>query len=107
MTEDIPEITNTNISVCVKNNSGTALKDATVVLSKGNLEYTGTTGSAGGCTLRNVLLGDYDLTCTCENYNDFEDTLEVTADTTTLNITLSLKYTASTPDPFEEEEGGF
>lgn len=106
MTEDIPEITNTNISVCVKNNSGTALKDATVVLSKGNLEYTGTTGSAGGCTLRNVLLGDYDLTCTCENYNDFEDTLEVSADTTTLNITLNMKYFGST-ETFEEEEGGW
>lgn len=90
----------------MKNNSGTGIKDARVVLSKGSLEYSGLTGSAGGCTLRNVLLGEYDVTCTCEGYTDFEDTLTVSADTNTLNITLSLKYTGST-ETFDQEEGGF
>ena len=87
--EDIPEITDINISVCVKDDSGTGIKDAKVTLSKGSLEYNGITGSAGGCTLRNVLFGEYDLTCTCEGYDDFEDTLTVSKDTTsTLNIIL-------------------
>ena len=87
--EDTPEITDTNISVCVKDDSGTGIKDAKVTLSKGSLEYTGLTGSAGGCTLRNVLFGEYDLTCTCEGYGDFEDTFIVSKDTTSaLNIIL-------------------
>lgn len=101
----MPETT-VNISVNVTNANGDALENATVTLTHGTLEFSGTTGRAGGCTLRDVKTGEYDLECYCEGYSDKTDTFTVTSETTSLNITMALKYNATTPT-LDEEEGEF
>lgn len=60
-------------------------------------DYTGTTGSAGGCTLRNVPTGTYEVVATKNGYVDYESTLTVTNETTTLNIIM--EENNSTPEP--------
>ena len=35
------------------------------------------TGSAGGCNIKDVTMGTYDLSSTCGGYEDYEDTLEI------------------------------
>ena len=84
----MPEITEVDIKVCVKDTDDNPINNADVVLSKGTTEYTGTTGTAGGCTLRNVVLDTYSLTVSCTGYVTETDNITVTEDTTTLNIVL-------------------
>ena len=50
--------------------------------------YTGTTGGAGGCNITSVPLGNYDVTAEKEGYTTYESTLEVTADTSSLEIEM-------------------
>lgn len=50
--------------------------------------YTGSTGGAGGCNITKVPLGNYDVSATKEGYTTYEDTLEVTSETTSLEIEL-------------------
>ena len=52
------------------------------------ITFTGTTGPAGGCNLKNVPLGDYEVTATKEGYVDYSGELTVTDETTTLTIEL-------------------
>lgn len=89
--EENPEIlVNTvDIKVCVKDTDGNPIKDAEVELTGDNNTYSGTTGTAGGCTLRDVEFGEYDYTVSGEGYESDEGTLTVTAASTTWNIILS------------------
>lgn len=56
-------------------------------------QYTGKTGSAGGCTISDVPEGTYSVVATATGYDEYTGTLEVSEETTTLTITL----TASVP----------
>ena len=59
MLEESPETV--NISVAVSKEGGSAVNDAIVKLTKNGEEYTGTTGSKGGCTIKNVPVGQYNV----------------------------------------------
>ena len=80
-----------NISVTVTDGEK-AVESATVTLTGTDRETskTGTTGSAGGCTLRDVDLGTYVVTAVAEGYNAYTaaENLVVTGDTS-LNIVLT------------------
>lgn len=51
-------------------------------------ESTGTTGSAGGCTLHNILVGNVTVTATKEGYVGYSEEVTITSETETLEITL-------------------
>lgn len=67
-------------------NDGTnPVSGATVTIS----ETTGTTGSAGGCSLTNILDGEHTVTVTKEGYEEYTDTIIVSEDNTSFTITLN------------------
>lgn len=64
------------------------IESASVVIT--DTEFTATTGSAGGCTIRNVPLGEYTIEASKDGYiNGLED-LTVTAGENPITITLEL-----------------
>ena len=66
-------------------NDGTdAIQGATVTIG----EITGTTGSAGGCTLQNVTDGENSVTVTAEGYTSKTETITVSENETTFTISL-------------------
>ncbi|WP_305554629.1 hypothetical protein [Methanobrevibacter sp. V74] len=50
--------------------NGTDVASKTVTLTDGVNTYTGTTGSAGGCTIKNILEGTYHVSVESNNLND-------------------------------------
>lgn len=62
-----------------------------VVLSVTGSEttYTGTTGNAGGCNIKDVPYGTYDVTATCTGYVTGETSITVDSANEELNITLT------------------
>lgn len=75
-----------NIKVTVKDaQSNNAIEGATVTIG----EVTGTTGSAGGCTLRDVLTGEQTVTISHELYEPFSQTLTVRVDSTSETFKIS------------------
>lgn len=58
-------------------------------------EISGTTGAAGGCTLKNVADGEQTITATKEGYEEYSDTITVSENDTSFTISL----TAVTPTP--------
>ncbi len=52
-------------------------------------EITGTTGNQGGCTLRNVPVGEVTVTATKTGFEDYSQSVTITSETETLNITLT------------------
>lgn len=49
---------------------------------------TGTTGSAGGCTLTEIADGEHEVTVTCEGYTTKTETITVSESDTTFAIAL-------------------
>lgn len=97
-------VTPTTYDVSVSVNTGqeeTPVQGATVKLTDSTdstKTYTGTSGSAGGCTIKPTA-GTYVVTATCEGYEDYT-ALEnlVVSENTSLNILL----VASASEPQEE-----
>ena len=84
-----PETTNnetpTTRSVSFLINDGTdPIQGATVSID----EISGTTGSAGGCTLQNVADGENSVTITAEGYTSKTETITVSENDTTFTISL-------------------
>ena len=52
-------------------------------------EITGTTGSAGGCTLSNVPEGSQTVTVTCDGFTNYSDTINVSEENTSFTISLT------------------
>ena len=53
-------------------------------------ESTGTTGSAGGCTVKDVPVGDgVSVSVTSTGYVDYTDTITVTSETDSLTVKLT------------------
>jgi len=52
-------------------------------------EITATTGSAGGCTLQNVPVGEQIITVTASGYEEYNDTITVSDENNSFNITLT------------------
>lgn len=81
-----------NISASVTDKTSTeAIQGVSITLTDttdSTKTFTGTTGSAGGCTISEVPLGTYTVEATKEGYTDYEDEITVTAETTTLAIEM-------------------
>jgi len=56
-----------------------------------NHQYTGKTGSAGGCNITEVPEGTYTVTATCSGYNDYTSSEDVviSEENKSLSITMT------------------
>ena len=79
-----------NISVHVTDTENEAIQGAVVVLSDNTNEYTCTTGKAGGCSMNDVPVGNYECTTEAEEYITSVDDYVVVEGDNTLNIELDL-----------------
>ena len=80
--------TSYNISVSVSDGTN-PLENVDVVLTDTENEYSGKTGSAGGCTISNVPLGEYSVVASATNYAEYTGSITVNEETTALNIVLT------------------
>ena len=94
--EVIPEVTTRDLSITV-NDGENAVSGVSVAIG----DITGTTGPAGGCTLKDVADGEHTITATKEGYTEYSDT--ISSDSTHTSFTISL--TAVVADPVEETPG--
>ena len=74
-----------NISIIVKDENEEPVNGANVSID----EITATTGSAGGCTLQNVPIGEQTITVTATGYDEYSDTITVSYENNSFNITLT------------------
>lgn len=76
-----------DISFTVKDDAGTPepVQGATVTIAS----KTGTTGSSGGCTIRDVLFGTYTVTVKKTGFDDYSDDITVDASHLSFNISLT------------------
>ena len=94
--EETPQVTTRDLSITVDDGE-TAVSGVSVAIG----DITGTTGPAGGCTLRGVADGEHTLTATKEGYTEYSNT--ISSDSTHTSFTISL--TAVVADPAEETPG--
>ena len=94
--EETPQVTTRDLSITVDDGE-TAVSGVSVAIG----DITGTTGPAGGCTLRGVADGEHTLTATKEGYTEYSNT--ISSDSTHTSFTISL--TAVVADPVEETPG--
>ena len=120
--EEEPEaekVQTTDIIVSVSDEMGNPIQGARVILSNDEDDFVGNTGSAGGCTIKNVALGDYTVETRAEEYvndtdiftvDDGENLLYITIKTITLPgkktkiyINGELLGTCNNPEEFTQE----
>lgn len=94
--EVIPEVTTRDLSIAVDDGEN-AVSGVSVAIG----DITGTTGPAGGCTLKGVSDGEHTITATKEGYTEYSDT--ITVDSTHTSFPISL--TAVVADPVEDTPG--
>ena len=89
--DDDPEPTPSerDISISVTDGSD-PVKGVTVAIGS----ISGTTGDAGGCTLKSVADGEQTITATKEGFDEYSDTITVSSESTSFTIVL----TAVIPD---------
>ena len=77
-----------NISVSVTDGTN-PIENADVILEDADEnQYSGKTGSAGGCTISNVPFGEYSVVATATDYAEYTGNITVDENTSTLNIVL-------------------
>ncbi|WP_295588799.1 carboxypeptidase-like regulatory domain-containing protein [uncultured Methanobrevibacter sp.] len=86
---DDPEPVTRNISVSVTDGTDPVENVDVVLEDAEEHQYTGKTGSAGGCTISNVPEGTYSVAASATGYTDYTGTFEVSENNTTLSITLT------------------
>ena len=90
--EPVEEPVTVNISVHVKDSEDNGINGALVeIYQENNDPYTGTTGTAGGCTVRNVPIGDYSIRVSAEDYITSVDDLTVIDGENNVEIILELE----------------
>ena len=78
-----------NISVSVTDGT-TGIGSVDVVLEDADEnQYTGKTGSAGGCTLNNVPIGAQTIIVTASGYENYSETINVSNENITFEIKLN------------------
>ena len=102
-TEEVEETEEPELSsIAVSVTDGTdGIGNINVVLSDGTNEYTGKTGGAGGCTIKDVPYGEYTVSVEAEGYNAYEDTF--TVDSAEEELTIQLVEATAEPDPEEPQ----
>lgn len=83
-----PETTTVTVTVTSKDDK---VASAKVTLTGDENSYTGTTGSAGGCSLKDVEVGTYTVTATATGYKNYTGTVNVSSE----NNSISIDMTAS------------
>ena len=83
MNPETVEIETVDISVSVTDGTD-PIQGVTVTVADSEC----TTGSAGGCTLRNVPVGDITVTATKDGYESYSDSEIITDETESLSIEL-------------------
>lgn len=80
-----------NVSVSVTDSvSSTGIESVTVTLKDAEEhEYSGTTGSAGGCTIQNVPPGEYSVTATAAGYEEYTGSFTVSSSNKNLSISMT------------------
>ena len=119
-TEDV-KVQTVDITVSVNDEDGKPVQGAKVILSNDEDDFVGNTGSAGGCTIKNVPLGDYEVETRAEDYLTDVDVFNVGEGENFLFVTLravkiipqgvktkiyingELLGTCSNPEEFTEE----
>lgn len=83
-----------NLSFTVKDDQGTPepVEGAVITVTTGK---TGTTGSAGGCTINGVLDGSYTISVVADGFEDYSDTISVDESHTSFNISLTTVVVSS------------
>ena len=76
-----------NLKVTVIDTNNNPIENATVTLTDTTNEFTGKTGSAGGCTI-NLPAGTYNTECEAAGYVSDIDSITVDENNKTLTITL-------------------
>lgn len=84
MNEENPEITKYELSFTI-NDGTTGINGATVTIG----DVTGTTGSSGGCTLKDIPTGTQSVTVTKTGYVTKTETITVDTDHTSFTISLT------------------
>ena len=67
------------------NDGNNPVEKATVAIG----DVTGTTGSAGGCSLQNIPDGEQTVTVTKEGYEDYTSTITVSEESTSFTVSLT------------------
>lgn len=84
-----PEVIPETVDISVSVDDGTDPVQGAIVTIGGKSCANGT-GSGGGCTVKDVPVGEgVTVTVTCEGYEDYTATEDITTETTTLSITLT------------------
>ncbi len=86
--EEIVQTGDIGVSV-TDGNDGVGNVDVVLSVTGSETTYTGKTGTAGGCTIKDVPYGTYDVTATADGYETAETTITVDGATEELNITLT------------------
>lgn len=88
--EETPQVTTRDLSITVDDGEN-AVSGVSVAIG----DITGTTGPAGGCTLKGVADGEHTITATKEGYTEYSGT--ISSDSTHTSFTISLTAVADTP----------
>ena len=84
-----PEVIPETVDIQVTVTDGTDPVQGAIVTIGGQSCANGT-GSSGGCKVSGVEIGEgVEVTVTCEGYEDYTDTADITTETTTISITLT------------------
>ena len=106
--EENIEPTTADITVKVVDSLNENVEGASVKITKDSDNYSCTTGKAGGCTIKNVPLGVYNVLTKAESYEDKEQQFTVQEGTNNLSITLTeeIQFGPGISTPTMEEEDG-
>ena len=96
--------TTANVSVTAKNTLGEGIENAIITMKKGTDTYSGKTGSAGGCTIKDVPFNTYNVTATAEGYVYVEQQFTVEESNNNLMITFETQQFSIDGPTFEETE---
>ena len=77
------------VKVHAVDKDGDDVSGAAITLAFGDETYTGTTGTAGGCSISNVPYGTYTVTATKTGNPNYTATVTVSRKNTDLPITLT------------------
>lgn len=84
------ELETSTISVSVVDSETNPINHATVTISDGTNNYSGTTGTAGGCTIKNVPFGEYEVVTNADGF--VRDIGEINVQSTSMDVNIILEH---------------
>ena len=87
--DDDETVETVDIQVSVKDTEEQNVSGVSVILTANNEEYSCQTGTARGCKISNVPLGEYSVSATATGFVELSDTLVVTEETESLSLVLT------------------